>query len=261
MMKRVSKEDYREAIEELVEFCGKSRHKENIVAVYLGGSVARGDFSPGRSDIDIYVVVSGRKKEIEEELREAARRISAGKLGPLFEVHQDPIGIAVTTLSEIRAGRSFLAAGFEYHNFIKTGKLLWGHEIKPLIPKPSREEERAMAKRALKQVCALLSKCRPPVDEQNRERITYGLFSTIFRTACIALCGQGRYVSGKGEVVSAFCEVYPQEHKLHEILSQSFILWKEWEKRALNEEEMQQLRKFSLEFIPRICELWNVAKG
>ena len=44
MMKRVSKEDYREAIEELVEFCGKSRHKENIVAVYLGGSVARGDF-------------------------------------------------------------------------------------------------------------------------------------------------------------------------------------------------------------------------
>ncbi len=255
----VPKRAYQEAIEELIGFCGRSRYRGDIVALYLGGSVARGDFSPGRSDIDIYVVAGANKEGIEAEFKAAAKRIAEERLEELFKVHPEPIGVTVTTVSEIREGKSFLAAGFEYHNFMRTGKLLWGRDIKPLIPKPSREEGRAAAKQALKEICALLMEQGPQFEEQNRERLTYQLFAAIFRTACIALCGEGRYVGGKGEAVSAFREVYPQERELHDVLSQSFILWKEWERRTLTDEELRRLRGFSLEFVSRICGLWGVA--
>lgn len=254
----VTGRDYWESIEELIEVCKTSHHEGDIVAVYLGGSVARGDFSPSRSDIDIYVVTSGKQEEIEKELNEAARKIATDRLKDLLEVHREPIGITLTTVSEIQAGNSFLAAGFEYHNFINAGKLLYGRDIKPLIPKPSREEERALAERALKEVCALVIERELPVDEQNRGRLTYGIFSGIFRTACIALCGEGKYVSGKGEAISAFREVYPQEDELYDMLLQSFALWKKWETRALTDEELQRLMELCLEFIARVCNLWGV---
>ena len=37
----------------------------NIVSIYLGGSVARGDYAVGISDIDIYIVVENIKKQTE----------------------------------------------------------------------------------------------------------------------------------------------------------------------------------------------------
>ena len=260
-IRKLDRQDYRAAIRALVEFCERSRHKSDIVAVYLGGSVARGDFSPARSDIDVYIVTGGKeeKEEIEREFKEAARKIARKRLKALFEVHQEPVGIAVTTISGIQSGKSFLAAGFEYHNFVNTGKLIWGREIKPLIPKPSREEERASAKQALQGVCALLTGQRLSADVQGRERLTYLLFSTIFRAACIALCGEGRYVSGKSEAVSAFREAYPQKLELHAALSQSFALWREWERRSLTDAELQRLKTLASSFVSGICELWGAA--
>lgn len=256
-----SKTDYLEAIKEIGECCKNSVYKSNIVAVYVGGSVARGDFSPGRSDIDIYVIVDGKKEEIESELKKAAGEISNRKLSALMKVHQEPIGITLTALQEIRRGDSFLGAGFEYHNFMKTGKLLWGRDIKPLIPKPTKEEEKASAKQALRQVYALVAEPKnspPEINERNKDKLTYGFFPIIFRTAAIALCGEGRYVSGKSEVVSVFHEVYPQE-ELHNLLLQSFKLWKKWETRSLSVEEVQLLMKFCSEFVIKIRALWDTA--
>ncbi|MCI2425114.1 nucleotidyltransferase domain-containing protein [Candidatus Acetothermia bacterium] len=254
----VSERDYWKSIEELIVVCKRSQHKGDIIAIYLGGSVARGDFSPGRSDIDIYVVTSGKKEEIGEELKEAARKIATERLKDLLEVHREPIGISLTTVSESQAGNSFLAAGFEYENFINTGKLLYGRDIKSLIPKPTREEERALAERALKEVCAFVTERELSVDEQNRERLSYGIFSSIFRTACIALCGKGRYVSGKRKAVMAFHEVYMHESPLCQIISQTLELWEEWERRSLTEEELQRLTGFSLEFVSEVCRLWGI---
>jgi len=271
----VSEREYWEAIEELIGFCEGSRYKDDIVAIYLGGSVARGDFSPGRSDIDIYMVARASKEGMEAELEKVAKRIAKERLARLLEVHQEPIGVTVTTVSEVRAGKSFLAAGFEYHNFMKTGRLLWGQDIKPLIPKPSREEERTSAGETLKEMCALFqgqlnrwARTRAlrkicvllAFLTKTKEKLTYQLFAAIFRTACIALCGEGRYVSGKGEAVAAFREVYPQEYELHEVLSQSFALWKEWERRALTYKELQRLMGLSRKFISRVCELWGVSR-
>lgn len=68
----LSKIEYLEAIEEIVScYAG---YQDDIIAVYLAGSVARGDFSPGRSDIDIYIIVSGKMDEIDEKLKENAKK-------------------------------------------------------------------------------------------------------------------------------------------------------------------------------------------
>lgn len=254
----LSRIDYLETIEEIVECCAKSIYKDDIIAVYVGGSVARGDFSPGRSDIDVYIITSGKKKEIWEELKEEARKITVRKLKDLMKLHQEPIGITLTTVHEIQTGNSFLGAGFEYHNFINTGKLLYGCDIKPLIPKPSREQEKALANRALKKIYSLIIKHLPYTSEIDQDKLTCAVFSTIFRTACVALCGEGRYVSGKREAVSAFHEVYAQESGLCRIISKSFELWEEWQTRTLTKEELQQLMRFYLEFVSKICNLWGV---
>jgi len=254
----LSKRDYLETIEEIIEGCKKSSYKDDIIAIYVGGSVARGDFSPGRSDIDIYVVTSGKKEEIEKKLKEETRKIATRRLSALVELHPEPIGISLTTVDEIQGGKSFLGAGFEYHNFINTGKLLYGRDIKPLIPKPTRKQEKALAKRALGEIYSLMNKHSSCTSELDKDKLVCQVFSAIFRTASIALCGEGKYVSGKRETVLAFHEIYAQESELCRIISQSFGLWEKWEVRSLTKEELQQLMGFCLEFVSKICNLWDV---
>lgn len=148
------------------------------------------------------------------------------KLNDLIKFHPEPIGIALTTVDEIQTGKSFLGAGFEYHNFINTGKLLYGLDIKTLIPKPTREQEKASAKQALRGICSTINTPSTYASEQNKDTIAYQSFSLIFRMARTALCGEGRYVSGKMGTTSAFHELYAQETKLCKIISQNYELWK-----------------------------------
>ncbi len=110
----IPRENYFRAIGELVKYCRRSKCRDEIVALYLGGSVARGDFVPGRSDIDIYAVARDDKGGVERILKGAARRIASESLRELFEIHREPLGITVTTIEEVRSGSSFLGTGFEY---------------------------------------------------------------------------------------------------------------------------------------------------
>jgi len=66
-----SKEDYDRAVG---EFIGSIRSglSEKVVSVYAAGSYSRGDFVPGRSDIDIYVVTMVDDPDVEKELRSFA---------------------------------------------------------------------------------------------------------------------------------------------------------------------------------------------
>jgi len=71
---------------------------------------------------------------------------NAGDLGQTMlksvaAIHPSPVGISFTTLAEIKDGNSFLDSGCEYRNFINTGKLLYGEDIKSLLPVPTRKQE------------------------------------------------------------------------------------------------------------------------
>lgn len=88
-----------------------------------------------------------------ERLKEKAKRIEMKYLSNLRSIHDEVISVEVTTIEEVKSGRSFLGASFEYQNFIKDGKLLWGRDVKGLIPKPSRDAIMESARRALMNIC------------------------------------------------------------------------------------------------------------
>lgn len=236
-----------------MEFCKSSKCGDEIVALYLAGSAARGDFVPGRSDIDIYVVVREDKEGIEEALKKAARRIASERLAGLFEIHREPLGISVATLTEAKTGKSFLGAGFEHQNFMRTGRLLFGREIRNLIPVSTREEERAAAELAVREICRLFREEFGELPTPTTKGLIYGLFSSVFRTACILCCGRGWYVSGKEEAVSAFRELFPDKRDLHDILSRCLELWQEWACRDLAEDEIKTLAGLCRSFLTEIC--------
>ena len=253
----LSRIDYFKAVDEVVKYCRNSTHRENLITIYLAGSMARGDFSPGRSDIDMYLVLKDRNQEFEEELANKAKEITSRYLVSLLEVVPRPITCQVTTLDEICQGRSFLGKGFEYHNFATTAKLLYGTDIRAMIPKPTRAQEKEMAKNALLGTYEIVQGSE--VQEPNEDHAG-AIFSTIFRTAAIVLCGSGRYVSGKQETVQAFKEFYEQEKDMCNVIAESYCLWQEWEKYPLTRGEFVALCDLCEKLVVRLCKVWGVGR-
>lgn len=173
----VTKQDYLQVVDIIQSFC--QRQHPNIIALYLGGSVARGDFVPGRSDIDLYVVTANKDAALEASFMALAEELGQTKLRSVAAIHPVPVGISFTTLDEIKDGNSFLGSGFEYRNFIKTGKLLYGEDVKPQLPVPTREQEQNAATSALQQFQELLA--YPPPEGDMGIAMT---FSLIFRGIC-----------------------------------------------------------------------------
>jgi predicted nucleotidyltransferase len=259
-MVKYAKNDYLGALRELVDVI-EEKYTAKIRAIYVGGSMARGDFVPGRSDIDVYVVLRDGDKDDFQKLFEAdARRIEIKYFEDLKPVIDEVIGIEVTSLEEIRNGKSFLGAGFEYHNFVDSGKLLFGEDVRELIPKPTLEEETEVARNALNQVYEMVRrqermfkwfrwvplKLFPKI---KRERLTRQAFSLIFRTASIWLCGNGVYVSGKRDTVKALMDKCPRKKELCEIVSEALKLWEKWAVAELSEKETKWLFNNASKFV------------
>ncbi|RLF01617.1 MAG: hypothetical protein DRK00_11105 [Thermoprotei archaeon] len=118
----VSREDYEQAVRELVEAVVKEFG--DVVSIYVAGSFARGDYMPGRSDVDIYVVLS-RDGGAFEGIRRRAREIEEKYLSEVRDYHPEPLGVSMTTLEEIRSGRSWLGIGWEYRIFQRGEAALW----------------------------------------------------------------------------------------------------------------------------------------
>jgi len=263
-MKKYSQKDYYNAVEELVNVVTK-RYGHKIKAIYAGGSFARGDFVPGRSDIDLYVVAENRKEELQRDLQGEALEIEKKYFDDLKPVFDQVLGITVTTLQEIQEGKSFLGAGFEYSNFIKEGKLLWGRDIKVLIPKPLPEKQKESAKNYLDKVYKMISHQERSlkwlkwipfkfVPKKNKERWARQVFNLTFRTAALFLGGKGIYVSKKEDIAFAFKRCVGEE-ELCNIVSSVLLLWEKWKTESLSDKETKQLLENSLKFVRRLQSL------
>lgn len=260
--------DYFNAINELIEFA-VMRYESEIKAIYTGGSVARGDFVPGRSDIDIYVVIEDADKDkIQRDLASGARKIELKYFKDFKHVHDEVLGVSVTTLDEIRKGKSFLGAGFEYRNFIHTGKLLWGEDIKQLIPKPTPKEEREAAQKTLRNIYQMTHKWEKffrwlmwiplqLIPRKTKEKWARQAFSLIFRSAAILLSANKIYVSGKKETAAAFQKRYPEEKELQKIIVEALKLWEKWKTNLISNKETKQLIKNSPIFVQGVNKILN----
>jgi len=259
-MGKYTKNYYLKALSELVDDI-VAKYAVKIKAIYVGGSVARGDFVPGRSDIDIYAVLrEDDKDEIQKRFEAEARRIEEKYFEDLKPVLDEVIGVTVTTLEEIRNGKSFLGKGFEYHNFVNSGKLLFGEDVRELIPKPTLKEERELAHEALNHIYEMVQKQERwfkwfrwiPLklfSKNKKERLTRQAFSLIFRTASVWLCGNGVYVSGKRDAAKAFRDKCSRERELYEIVSEALRLWEKWAVAELSVKEMKWLFNNALKFV------------
>jgi len=239
---------YYRAIEKVTEVC-VNKFSDEIVSVFLGGSVARGDFSPGRSDIDLYFVLTSRNDEIESNIESELKNIENEYLPEVQKFNVEPVSSAFTSKAEVLEGKSFLGAGFEYHNFIRDGKLLYGLEIRNLIPEPKREKEFAMADNYIQ----TLKKVYDTAQDQGIAKC----FSFVFRTACIFLSGKGLYVSSKKDVVAFFKNHFSKEEDLNNNLFEVYNLWLIWGDRSLKEEEIYSLTKSYNEVMSLIFDLWE----
>jgi predicted nucleotidyltransferase len=257
-MRKHSQKDYYDAVNELVQAIVR-RDESNLKVIYAGGSFARGDFVPGRSDIDIYVVAENRKEELQRELEGEALNIEKKYFPDLKSIFDEVVGISITTLKEIREGTSFLGSGFEYSNFIKEGKLLWGEDIKALIPKPTAEKQKESAKIYLSKVYEMVSNQEKSlkwlkwvpfefIPKAKKEHWTRQAFNLIFRTAALFLGSKGIYVSKKADIATTFKEQVKDE-KLRNIMSYALSLWERWKNEPLSNKETKQLLGNSIEIV------------
>jgi predicted nucleotidyltransferase len=95
---------WKEVVDEIVDAL-KNLVKEDLVAVYVGGSVATGDAVLHHSDVDTYAIVDLSKKEIEEKFNEIVFNESK-KIDLLFP-YQRGVEMHLVSINEISEGRKF----------------------------------------------------------------------------------------------------------------------------------------------------------
>jgi len=269
-VKKYSEKDYFDAVNEFID-ATVEKHEDEVQAIYAGGSIARGDFAPGRSDIDIYVVARGEKENLQKTLEEAARKIEEKHFEELGHAIGEVVGVTVTSQEEIRKGTSFLGTGFEYRNFINNGKLLWGEDIKALIPKPTPKEQKESAKKFLDSFLESVPEWERKfkwlklvpfilIPRKRKEQLTRQAFCLIFRTAAVALCGQGEDVSAKEGTASTFQKTYREERELCDIISRAVKLWEKWRTKPLSDKETKRLLGNSLKFAKGMRSLQGIQR-
>jgi len=260
-MSEYSQEDYFNAVNELVEDITK-KYADKVKAIYAGGSFAREDFVPGRSDVDLYVVTQDQEEITQANLQITASEVEKRHFEKLKSVLDRVMDVSVTTLQEIRDGKSFLGAGFEYANFIKDGKLLFGEDIKTLIPRPSEEEQRESAKKYLAKVYEMISKQERSfkllkwvplgiLPRKSKEHWTRQAFNLIFRSAALFLGSNGVYVSSKKDITQAFKGFVEKEEPCSMITS-ALSSWEKWSTEQLSDRETGQLLAYSLKFVKEL---------
>jgi len=237
----VKKEDYDKAVTDFVKYLSEELG-EYIKAIYVAGSYARGDFVPGKSDIDIYVVLNKRDQNIENKIIEIAKGIEEKYLKEVKYYHWTPFSAAITDMEEIKSGKSWLGVGWEYYIFIREGKLLYGEDIRDTIPKPSNEAIITLAKDFIENGI--------PTRGQSINQC----FSLIFRSAAIFLSLKGKYVASKREVVEEFEKEYGS-HDIVKMLKKAYDLWTIWSKRDLNDEEYAKLALLAVRISEELKEL------
>lgn len=236
----IGREDYEKSADEFASIIGREL-ADKVVAVYAAGSFARGDYKPGRSDIDLYIVVKEEDEDLKRKLREIARGIEDKNLKEVKNYHPEPLSLAITTLDEVRSGKSWLGLGWEYHVFMREGKLLYGVDVKEFIRRPAREDEVLLAREFLGSL--------------KRGHETYRLFSTVFRATSIFLSLNGVYAAAKEEVVKEFKTAYPGEKDSIRALERTYELWSLWVERELADEEVVEVFNAALKMLNTISRL------
>jgi len=137
--------------------------------------------------------------------------------------------LAVTSLENIRAGKSWLGIGWEYYVFKRESKLLYGEDIRPLIPEPNPKSIHASARDVLNNMVF------------SRGEFIYYIFSAMFRMLAIFLSLRDIYLTAKLDSLREFAKLYPDEKESVNAAQRANELWNLWSERDLDDQEMSEL--------------------
>jgi len=235
---------YIKFIENIIDKIPQMSISSNIVSVYLGGSVARGDYVVGISDIDIYIVIKQKDEATEEQLNINIQEIANKQLSELLSWCPDSATVAFTTVESIKNGTSWLGTSSDYYSFIENGKLIYGDDIKQYLVEPSKDFIMATSQQFLTQLKGIVNGELPQniVDKY----FVRSIFGTFYSAIHFKLCTEGIYIRGKGSLTEMFCK----NHRNYSLQAKKiYDLWYVFAKRSLTTIEINNLIKLTKEIV------------
>ena len=238
---------YLDFVNEIVHSISDIDRGQNIVSVYLGGSVARGDYVVGASDIDIYIVV--KSIENTNEIDSGIQCIAKCRLHEeLLSWCPDGVSVTFTTYNDIKTGRSWLGSVSDYYSFQETGKLLYGKEIRQEIVKPTESEIILLSKHAIDQLKQIVRQDKSPINKN--KYFVRNIFGAAFSAMFFYLCCNQIYIRGKEKIVLDFQKLIPD---YAEDAKEIFCIWNHFCQRKLNEEEIEILVDTTRNLVEKIA--------
>ena len=241
------------------------KFKDDIVSIIVVGSWARGDFVPGQSDIDLNIVINtGNSSEYEVKARMLANSTQREHLSEFSNLKEEVIGTSVTSLDEIKSGKSQLGSGFVYYDFLNSSKVLFGEDIRNQILPPTKEEAFTSAKNCIQGILNKYDFIEELLEADietakkhfsNREMADLA-FAMFFRGSSIFLATKEIYISNKKEILEEITKgPYPDWMKQR--LEMTYNYWINWNKENLSEEEAFDFLKMAyvyLKFLKTLIE-------
>lgn len=235
---------YMQFIDKLIVYLPAYKHIDNIISVYLAGSVSRGDYMVEASDIDIYVICKDQDSNLNNSFDSYVQNIAREFLAEIMNWYPDVVSIAFTTYEAVKNGSSFLGKGADYYSFIDSGKLIYGVEIKNEIIKTDDEQNREIAEQVLKQLKEIVNQDIPK--ELTTRYFIRGVFGLVFSAVHSLLVIRGIYLRGKEELVK---ELFKYDKVNGEKMQAIYALWLEFAEDTLTEEDKLSLVKVVREVV------------
>ncbi len=208
----------------------------SIMAVYLSGSVARGDYIVGTSDIDIYVVCKDENKSLNISFEKYAKQIASEFLAEIMVWYPDVVSLAFTTYKDVKNGTSFLGKGPDYYGFINSAQLIYGKDLKKEIRKTDATENEKIAAEVLKQAKEIIN--QDISNELLTKFFIRGVFSLVFTAVHSFLVLKGVYLRGKKQLVE---ELFNFDTVNGEKMQRIYIFWLAFAEDTLTENDKLEL--------------------
>lgn len=250
--------NYWKVIDEFRDYVS-SNNFDNIYAIYLGGSVARDEFIPNRSDIDLYVITTKKDETIENNLLSQARLLVNINLPKLVQNCEDPISVSFTLLEELKNGTSWLGYGLEYYSFIKTSKLIYGEDIKLLLSEPNAEQSKELAQK-------YMTMLTENINLQNFDSVPIDILNThirdvinaVLKSIEFSLAYNGIYVTYKNDLLTKCSERFYVYEELLDKVKYIYSIKELLYHRNLTEEEIVDTYNFGKDIILYLNRIYMI---
>lgn len=221
-------------INDLTELLPNINNDDCIVSAYLGGSASRGDYVVGISDIDIYLVVKNYDKN--DSINNTIQNMAKNMLPDLLSWCPDGVTVAFTSYQDIKSGTSWLGSGSEYFEFQKTGKLLYGRDIKHEIVVPNEIDIIKSSEQAINEIKQIIKQDLSNVSIN--KYFVRCVFGTAFSAIYFYMCMKRQYIRGKEKTTDAYCK---QNTANASIAKDILSLWHIFSRRELSKAEIFRL--------------------